>query len=276
MDRQRIEDIVSVIRGRTAFVPKVAMTLGSGLGGYGEQLRIEEEIPYAALPGFPRSTAPGHAGRFLLGYAEGTPVVCMQGRVHYYEGYSMEEVVLPLRVMRALGAEILFLTNAAGGINPAYSPGDLAMLTDHIACFVPNPLIGPNDAGEGVRFPDMSCVYDRELRKLLRRAAAETGTELKEGVYAQLSGPSYETPAEIRMLRTLGADLVGMSTAVEAIAARHAGMRVCGVSLVSNLAAGISKNLLTEEEVIEAGSAAAGKFTGLVSRAIGLMGSMGA
>ncbi|WP_130836909.1 purine-nucleoside phosphorylase [Lachnoclostridium sp. Marseille-P6806] len=265
---QTVESIVRCIREKTGFVPRVALTLGSGLGDYAGQLRDASEIPYRELPGFPVSTAPGHAGRFLLGYVGEVPVICMQGRVHYYEGYSMDEVVLPVRVMRALGAETLFLTNAAGGIRADYRPGDLAMLTDHISCFVPNPLIGPNDDAEGVRFPDMSHVYEPELQELLMSAARETGVTLKTGVYAQLTGPSFETPAEIRMLRTLGADLAGMSTVVEAITAAYAGMRICGISLVSNLAAGITGQPLSEEEVIEAGREASDRFTRLVTAAV--------
>ena len=257
---QQVSEIVKAIREKTAMVPRVALTLGSGLGGFASQIKVETEIPYRELPGFPVSTAPGHDGRFIfgtLGEGDGAvPVVCMKGRIHFYEGYDISQVVLPARVMHALGAGILFLTNAAGGINPAYHPGSLVMLTDHISSFIRNPLIGPNDDDEGVRFPDMSHVYDLQLQDLIRETAKADGITLQEGVYAQFTGPSFETPAEIRMLRTLGADLVGMSTVVEAITARHMGMR------------GISDKLLSGDEVIETADAAAPYFTKLVRDSI--------
>ncbi len=269
---QQVSEIVKAIRKKTAMVPRVALTLGSGLGGFASQIKVETEIPYRELPGFPVSTAPGHDGRFIFGtLGEGdsaVPVVCMKGRIHFYEGYDISQVVLPARVMHALGAGILFLTNAAGGINPAYHPGSLVMLTDHISSFIRNPLIGPNDDDEGVRFPDMSHVYDLQLQDLIRETAVADGIALQEGVYAQFTGPSFETPAEIRMLRTLGADLVGMSTVVEAITARHMGMRVCCVSLVTNMCAGISDKLLSGDEVIETADAAAPYFTKLVRDSI--------
>lgn len=269
---QQVSEIVKAIREKTAMVPRVALTLGSGLGGFASQIKVETEIPYRELPGFPVSTAPGHDGRFIfgsLGEGDGAvPVVCMKGRIHFYEGYDISQVVLPARVMHALGAGILFLTNAAGGINPAYHPGSLIMLTDHISSFIRNPLIGPNDDEEGVRFPDMSHVYDLQLQDLIRETAKADGITLQEGVYAQFTGPSFETPAEIRMLRTLGADLVGMSTVVEAITARHMGMRVCCVSLVTNMCAGISDKLLSGDEVIETADAAAPYFTKLVRDSI--------
>ena len=269
---QQVAEIVKVIRTKTKMLPRVALTLGSGLGGFASQIKVETEIPYKELPGFPVSTAPGHDGRFIFGtLGEGdaaVPVVCMKGRIHFYEGYDISQVVLPARVMHALGAEILFLTNAAGGINPEYHPGSLVMLTDHISSFIRNPLIGPNDDEEGVRFPDMSHVYDLQLQDLIRETAKADGISLQDGVYAQFTGPSFETPAEIRMLRTLGADLVGMSTVVEAITARHMGMRVCCVSLVTNMCAGISEKLLSGDEVIETADAAAPYFTRLVRDSI--------
>lgn len=270
---QQVEEIVRVIRTKTQMVPRVALTLGSGLGNFANEIEVEAEIPYRELPGFPVSTAPGHDGRFIfgtLGEAK-VPVVCMKGRIHFYEGYDISQVVLPARVMHALGAEILFLTNAAGGIRESFHPGSLVMLTDHISSFVRNPLIGPNDDDEGVRFPDMTEVYDGKLRDLIRETAEKDGIELEEGVYAQFTGPSFETPAEIRMLRTLGADLVGMSTVVEAITARHMGMRVCCVSLVTNMCAGISENPLSGEEVIVAANEAAPRFTKLVRDSIAAM-----
>ena len=269
---QQVSEIVKVIREKTAMVPRVALTLGSGLGGFASQIKVETEIPYRELPGFPVSTAPGHDGRFIFGtLGEGNaavPIVCMKGRIHFYEGYDISQVVLPARVMHALGAEILFLTNAAGGINPAYHPGSLVMLTDHISSFIRNPIIGPNDGDEGVRFPDMSHVYDLQLQDLIRETARADGITLQEGVYTQFTGPSFETPAEIRMLRTLGSDLVGMSTVVEAITARHMGMRVCCVSLVTNMCAGISEKLLSGDDVIETADAAAPYFTKLVRDSI--------
>lgn len=264
----KVTEIVGVIRERTDFVPKVALTLGSGLGNFADQIQVACEISYKDLPGFPVSTVAGHDGKFIMGYVGEVPVICMKGRVHYYEGYPMEQVVLPARVMHALGAEILFLTNAAGGTKENWRPGQLAMITDHIACFVRNPLIGPNDDDEGVRFPDMSEVYDKELQALLMSTAQENNIPLDTGCYVQLTGPSFETPAEIRMIKALGGDLVGMSTVVEAIVARHMGMRVCGVSLVSNLAAGISPVPLSHKDVSEAGEKAAPMFTRLVASAI--------
>lgn len=264
----KVQEITAVIRSKTDFVPRVALTLGSGLGNFADHIRVVCEIPYQDLPGFPVSTVAGHDGRFIMGYVGEVPVICMKGRVHFYEGYPMEQVVLPVRVMHALGAEILFLTNAAGGTKESWRPGQLAMITDHIACFVQNPLIGPNDDDEGVRFPDMSAVYDKELQDILVRTAQENDIPLDTGVYVQLTGPSFETPSEIRMIKALGGDLVGMSTVVEAIVARHMGMRICAVSLVSNLAAGISPVPLSHKDVSEAGEKAAPMFTRLVERTI--------
>ena len=268
--RKNVRECLTYIRSITDFVPKAALVLGSGLGGFAEKLdRIVCEIPYSDIPGFPVSTVSGHAGKFIMGYVEGVPLICMSGRVHYYEGYAPEDVVLPLRVMHALGAEFLFLTNAAGGINGSFLPGSLVLLRDHISLFIPNPLIGENDPDEGVRFPDMSEVYDTKLRELVEKAAAEADVHLESGVYCQLSGPSYETPAEIRLLQRLGADVVGMSTVMEAITAHHAGMKVCAISFVSNMAAGINTHALSHEEVKEAGIQAAPRFTRLVRAAIG-------
>lgn len=260
------------VRTRTDFVPKAALVLGSGLGGFAANLKVECEVPYADIPGFPVSTVPGHAGKFIFGYLGEAPVVCMQGRVHYYEGYSIDDVVLPARLMKELGAEILFLTNASGGVNPAFNAGDLMLITDHIACFVPNPLMGPNIEELGTRFPDMSHIYDPALCDVIRGVAKADGIELREGVYCQLTGPSYESPAEIRMLGAMGADAVGMSTAVEAVAANHCGLRVCGVSCVSNKAAGLSPTPLSHKEVQEAADKAAPLFTALVRGSIARMG----
>lgn len=260
------------VREKTDFVPKVAVVLGSGLGDYAEAIQVVYELPYGEIAGFPVSTVPGHAGRFIFGYIDGVPVVCMKGRVHFYEGYPIGDVVLPARLMKLMGAEILFLTNAAGGVNTSFHAGELMLIKDHISVFAPNPLIGPNIEELGVRFPDMSTVYDKNLQKLIRKAAKENNIFLQEGVYAQLTGPSFESPAEIRMLRTLGCDAVGMSTVVEAIAANHMGMRVCGISCISNLAAGMTMNPLTHEEVQEAADMAAPNFKRLVTEAVKAIG----
>ncbi|MBP3218233.1 MAG: purine-nucleoside phosphorylase [Lachnospiraceae bacterium] len=266
--KDNIYTALKYIREKTDFVPRVGMTLGSGLGNFADKVNKVCEIPFDEIPEFPVSTVPGHEGKFVLGYIGTVPVMCMKGRVHYYEGYDMDQVVMPARIMHSLGAQIMLLTNAAGGIKDDYYPGALALITDHVSLFVKNPLIGPNDADEGVRFQDMSCPYDLELRRCVQKAAEEEGIELKEGVYAQLTGPSFETPAEIRFLRTCGVDLVGMSTVVETIVARHMGMRVVGISLVSNLASGLSHNALSHEEVQVAGKQAEEKFSRLVYTAI--------
>ncbi len=262
------------VRKRTDFVPKVAIVLGSGLGDYAESIRVEYELPYSEIEGFPVSTVPGHAGRFIFGHIEEVPVACMKGRVHYYEGYPVSDVVLPIRLLKLMGAEILFLTNAAGGVNTSFHAGDLMLIKDHISAFAPNPLIGPNMDQMGPRFPDMSNVYDRELQKLIVKTAKENDIFLQEGVYAQMTGPSYESPAEIRMLRTLGCDAVGMSTVVEAIAANHMGMRICGISCISNLAAGMTSVPLSHKEVQEAADMAAPRFKRLVTETVKGMGDM--
>lgn len=251
------------------FKPEVAIVLGSGLGDYANDIEVAAELDYSEIEGFPVSTVPGHAGKFIFGYVKGVPVVCMKGRVHYYEGYPISDVVLPTRLMKLMGAKILFLTNASGGVNPDFTAGNFMMLKDHISLWAPNPLIGENIDELGVRFPDMSHVYDEDLQEILRKTAQESGIDLKEGIYAQLTGPSFESPAEIRMLHQLGVDAVGMSTVVEAIAANHMGMKICCVSFVSNAAAGLSKNPLTHEEVQEAANIAAPKFRQLVSEAVG-------
>lgn len=256
------------VREKTDFVPEVAIVLGSGLGDYAESIRVESELPYSGIEGFPVSTVPGHAGKFIFGYLEDIPVVCMKGRVHYYEGYPISDVVLPVRLMKLMGAKILFLTNAAGGVNTSFHAGDLMLIKDQISVFAPNPLIGENIEELGVRFPDMSHVYDEELQQVIRRAAKDNGIFLQEGVYTQLTGPSFESPAEIRMLRTLGCDAVGMSTVVEAIAANHMGMKICGISCICNLAAGMTVNPLNHEEVQEAADKAAPNFKKLVTEAV--------
>ncbi len=249
-------------------MPKVALVLGSGLGDYAESIRVEAALDYHDIEGFPVSTVPGHAGKFIFGYVGDVPVVCMQGRVHYYEGYAMSDVVLPARLMKMMGAKILFLTNAAGGVKQGMHAGDLMMLTGQIGCLVPSPLIGPNVDELGVRFPDMSQIYDLDLQRIVRRSALDLGIDIKEGTYMQFTGPQYETPQEISMARVLGADAVGMSTACEAIAARHMGMRVLGISCITNLASGISPNPLSHKEVQEIADAVAPKFKALVTEII--------
>lgn len=257
------------IRKRTDFRPQVGIVLGSGLGGYADNMEISCEIPYREIPGFPVSTVQGHDGKFLFGYVKSTPVILMKGRVHYYEGYPMEDVVLPVRLMGLLGADTVILTNAAGGINRTFQAGDLMLITDHISIAVPNPLRGENIDELGTRFPDMSYVYDPELQEAAKKTAARQGISLREGIYVQCSGPSYETPAEIRMLGALGADAVGMSTVCEAIAARHMGMKVCGISCITNMAAGILDQPLDHREVQKSADQAKEKFENLITGLVG-------
>ena len=265
---EKLTGCVDAVRSKTDFVPDVALVLGSGLGNYAENIKVCAEIEYKDIPGFPVSTVPGHAGKFIFGYVGDTKVVCMKGRVHFYEGYDISDVVLPVRLMGMLGAKILFLTNASGGLGKGFAAGDLMLITDHISCFAPNPLIGANIDELGPRFPDMSEVYKKDLQDIIKETAKESGIELKEGVYCQLTGPSFESPAEIQMLAKLGVSAVGMSTVNEAIAANHMGLRVCGVSCISNLAAGLSDSPLSHEEVQEAADKAAPLFTKLVTEAI--------
>ena len=267
-----LRETVDYIRSRTRKVPEIAMILGSGLGDYADHIQVVTEINYSDIEGFPVSTVVGHAGKFIFGYVGKVPVVCMKGRVHYYEGYPVSDVVLPTRLMKLLGAKILFLSNASGGMNRKFRAGDLMMITDHIGIFAPNPLIGANIEELGTRFPDMSHVYDLELQELIRTTAKENNIPLQEGVYVQLTGPSYESPAEIRMLADY-ADAVGMSTVVEAIAANHCGLRVCGISCVCNLAAGMNPTPLSHKEVQEAADKAAPLFTELVTKVIEKIGA---
>ena len=261
------------VREKTDFVPEAALVLGSGLGDYADHIQVVTEINYSDIEGFPVSTVVGHAGKFIFGYVGKVPVVCMKGRVHYYEGYPVSDVVLPTRLMKLLGAKILFLSNASCGMNRKFQAGDLMMITDHIGIFAPNPLIGANIEELGTRFPDMSHVYDLELQDLIRTTAKENNIPLQEGVYVQLTGPSYESPAEIRMLADY-ADAVGMSTVVEAIAANHCGLRVCGISCVCNLAAGMNPTPLSHKEVQEAADKAAPLFTELVTKVIEKIGAI--
>ncbi len=256
------------VQQKITFKPEIALILGSGLGDYADTMEVVETLDYHDIEGFPVSTVPGHKGRFVFGYAGGVPIVAMQGRVHFYEGYKPQDVVLPIRLMKLMGAKVLFLTNAAGGINRSFNAGDFMLITDQISMSVPSPLIGENIDELGVRFPDMSEVYSRRLRKIIENAAVTAGVPLRKGVYIQTTGPQYETPAEIRAYERLGADAVGMSTAIEAIAARHAGMEICGISCISNLAAGISVNPLTHAEVQETADRVAPLFKKLVTQAI--------
>lgn len=246
---EKVLQCVNSIRKQTDFVPKLALVLGSGLGGYADRIQTVHTVSYRDIEGFPVSTVAGHNGRFVFGYIENVPVVAMQGRVHYYEGYPMSDVVLPIRVMGLLGAKKLVLTNAAGGINERFHAGDLMLITDHIATALPSPLIGKNLDQLGPRFPDMTEVYSKRMGAVVKTAAEQLSVSLQQGVYVQLGGPQYETPAEVRMYRALGADAVGMSTACEAIAARHMGLEVCGISCITNAAAGGNAAPLDHKDV---------------------------
>lgn len=256
------------VKQRIDFKPEIALVLGSGLGDYGDSIQVVDTLDYHDIDGFPVSTVAGHKGRFIFGYVNDVPVVCMQGRVHYYEGYPMTDVVLPTRLMKMMGAKVLFLTNAAGGLNYDFAAGDFMMITDHIMNFVPSPLIGPNIDELGLRFPDMSEIYKKDLQQIIRDSAAKLGIKLQEGVYIQLTGPNFETPQEVKMCRILGADAAGMSTAAEAVAANHMGMKVCGISCISNLGCGMLDQPLSHEEVQETADRVAGQFKELVTEVI--------
>lgn len=264
----KLKRCLKAIREKTDFIPEAGLILGSGLGDYAKDKEVIFELPYGEIDEFPVSTVPGHDGKFIFARIGGKNVVIMKGRVHYYEGYDMSDVVLPVRLMCAMGAKKIILTNAAGGINEAFSPGDLMLITDQISSLVPSPLRGRNCDEMGLRFPDMSEIYTKSLRDAAFSAAEKCGIDLKSGIYIQTTGPNYESPAEIRMYKLWGADAVGMSTACEAIAARHMGAEICGISCISNMAAGISKNPLTHEEVSETGAKAAAKFKALLDNLI--------
>ena len=260
------------VQEKIDFQPEVAMVLGSGLGDYADTIDVRKTLEYKDIDGFPTSTVKGHKGRFVFGYINQVPVVIMQGRVHYYEGYDMSDVVLPIRLMKLMGAKILLLTNAAGGVNFDYNPGDFMLIVDHISTFVPSPLIGANFDKLGERFPDMRDVYDGELKDIIRDTAMNLRMRIKEGVYMQLTGPNYETPKEIRMARVLGADAVGMSTACEAMAANHMGMKVCGISCITNMGSGMTPNPLSHVEVQETAEMVAIKFKKLVTETVNSIG----
>lgn len=270
---EKLEKCYEYYRSVTGFMPKVGLILGSGLGGYAKNMKVVKEIPYGDIPGFPVSTVQGHDGRFMLGYIGDVPAVVMKGRVHYYEGYPMEDVVLPTRLMKRMGIEVLFLTNAAGGINRGFRVGDFMMITDQISSFVPSPLIGENVSELGDRFPDMTHIYDEELQGWIEETAREEDISLQKGVYLQTTGPNFESPAEIRMYSLLGADAVGMSTACEAIAARHAGVRVCGISCISNMASGISEEELSHLDVQAIADQRSGEFERIVTKSIEKIGA---
>ncbi|MCB0200443.1 MAG: purine-nucleoside phosphorylase [Caldilineae bacterium] len=267
--RQHFQEAAAAVRGFTTLQPQIALVLGSGLNPVAEQVEDAVSVPYADIPHFPVSTIPGHQGRLVIGRLEGHPVIVMQGRAHYYEGYSMQQVTMPIRVFRQLGVETLILTNAAGGLNKQFRTGDLMLLTDHInlvGMAGENPLRGPNDPTLGPRFLDMSKTYDRQLRELAMAVAAEQELPLHQGVYVGLAGPTFETPADVRFLRMIGGDAVGMSTVPEAIVARHGGMRVMGVSGISNVAIDVidGQGEASHEEVLEAGALLAPRMTSLV------------
>lgn len=271
MNVAAIEAAVASIQARSAKRPRVAIVLGSGLGRLAAMVEGAETIAYAEIAKFPKTSVDGHEGRLVLGHIGAVPVAVLQGRVHLYEGATPDEVARLVRTMIKLGAQIVVLTNAAGGINPTFAPGDLMCIDDHINLQGSNPLVGPNEAAYGPRFPDMSEVYDKVLRERLEGAARAEGIHLRHGVYAGLLGPAYETPAEVKMLRTLGADAVGMSTVAEAMAARHMGARVCGISLITNKAAGLSSEALSHEDVKRVAGQAAERCTRLVRRAVEAM-----
>lgn len=265
MMEDRLLKCKEIIREKTDFIPEIAIVLGSGLGNYAEKMKITDEISYTEIEGFPVSTVAGHDGKFLFGYIGEKAVVMMKGRVHYYEGYDMEDVVLPIRLMKMLGAEKLILTNAAGGIDSSFVPGDLMLIEDQITSFVPSPLRGQNLETLGTRFPDMSKIYDPELKDIAKTTAKRQGLVLKQGVYLQTQGPNYESPAEIKMYAACGAHAVGMSTACEAVAARHMGMKVVGISCISNMAAGVLDQPLNHLEVQETANRIQSTFEQLIS-----------
>lgn len=266
-----VREQIEVIRKITNFEPEIAIILGSGLGDLADKIEKVCEINYKDIPNMPVSTAPGHQGKFIFGFIGDKKVVLMQGRVHLYEGYSSKEILIPIRILKMLGVEKIIITNAAGGINKEYKVGEFVLIKDHISCFVDSCLIGKNDEEFGTRFPDMSKVYDKEIGMLAKEVAYNFDIKLHEGVYVQLKGPQFETPAEIRMMSVLGADVVGMSTVLEAIACVHCGIKVCGISMVTNLACGILDKPLSGAEVNETAEKSALKFETLIKELVGKM-----
>lgn len=264
----KLKKCYECFKNKVDFKPEIALVLGSGLGDYAQGIDVVCELDYHDIEGFPVSTVPGHQGKYIFGYVGDVPVVCMQGRVHYYEGYDMSDVVLPIRLMKFMGAEVLFLTNASGGVNYDFRSGDFMLIKDQISSFVPSPLIGENIDELGARFPDMSEIYDIKLRQIIKKTAALLDIDIKEGTYLQFTGPAYESPAEIKMCRALGADAVGMSTACEAVAANHMGMMICGISCISNLASGMSVKKLSHKEVQETADRVSKDFKKLVTESI--------
>lgn len=261
---EKLKQCVDYITSKVDIKPRVAIVLGSGLGEILNNINIIKTIDYSEISGLPISTVEGHRGRFIFGYVGQAAVLVMQGRIHFYEGYDIDKVVMPIRIARLLGAEKLIITNSSGGVNLSYYPGQLVLIKDHIASFIPNCLRGENLEFLGLRFPDMSNIYDKDIRKCAKEVGREIGITLEEGIYLQSPGPSFESPAEIKMYRGFGADMVGMSTACEAIAARHAGMDICGISCISNMAAGILDEVLTIEDVSKAAEKAGEKLGQLI------------
>ncbi|WBW95307.1 purine-nucleoside phosphorylase [Oceanirhabdus sp. W0125-5] len=268
MNYAKIKESAEYIKGVIKETPEIGAILGSGLGAMADNLEEKVIIKYEDVPNMPASTVHGHAGQFVFGKLNGKNVVCMQGRFHYYEGHAMERLGMPVNIMKELGVKVLMVTNAAGGVNTEYVPGDLMIIKDHINFASNNPLMGSNDDEIGPRFPDMSDAYDKDLREVVRECAKDIGVDIKEGVYTMMTGPAYETPAEIRMLRILGSDAVGMSTVPEVIAAKHCGLKVIGISCITNMAAGILEQPLNHEEVIETSAMVRKQFIQLVGEII--------
>lgn len=270
--RKRIDEATAYIKSRIEGTPSMALILGSGLGDFADSLEDKRVMTFAEIPGFPQPTVEGHKGAFVVGWHQGKMVAALSGRVHYYEGLSQREITIPVRVMARLGIGTVLITNAAGGVNLNFSQGALMLISDHINYSGQNPLIGPNDDRFGPRFPDMSDIYTKTMREALKKEAAREGIDLEEGVYVMYSGPNYETPAEIRMFRAFGADAVGMSTVPEALVARHAGMKVLGISCITNMAAGVLDQALDHKEVVATAARVKDSFIRLLSLAIRLFG----